>query len=92
MNTEQIYDEDVKNTDDVVYQHFDNLLKIYDSMIEESKCMSGDLLSNDYIYITFLLFFLFVTLNLIVNSFLKNKEKNISDLNMNIKSIIKSSD
>ncbi len=51
MNTEQIYDEDVKNTDDVVYQHFDNLLKIYDSMIEESKCMSGDLLSNDYIYL-----------------------------------------
>ena len=51
MNTEQIYDEDVKNTDDVVYQHFDNLLKIYDSMIEESKCMSGDLLSNYYIYL-----------------------------------------
>lgn len=49
-------------------------------------------LSNDYIYITFLLFFLFVILNLIVNSFLKNKEKNITDLNMNIKSIIKSSD
>ncbi len=51
MNTEQIYNDDVKNTDDVVFQHFDNLLKIYDDMIEESKRMSGDLLSNDYIYL-----------------------------------------
>ena len=50
MNTEQIYNHDMKNSDDVVFQHFDNLLKIYDDMIEESKCMSGDLLSNDYIY------------------------------------------
>ena len=51
MNTEQIYNDDVKNTDDVVFQHFDNLLKIYDDMVEESKRMSGDLLSNDYIYL-----------------------------------------
>lgn len=50
MNTEKTYDGDVINSDDVVFQHFDNFLRIYDNMIEESKCMSGDLLSNDYIY------------------------------------------
>jgi hypothetical protein len=51
MNTEDINNNDDKITiDDVVFQHLNNLLKIYDNMIEESKCMNGDLLSNDYIY------------------------------------------
>ena len=52
MNTEYIYkDDEMRKTDDVVFQHLNNFLKIYDNMIEESKCMNGDLLSNDYIYL-----------------------------------------
>ena len=39
------------DSDDVMYDHFNNFLNIYDNMIEEAKDMSGGLLSNDYIYL-----------------------------------------
>lgn len=39
------------DSDDVMYEHFNNFLNIYDNMIEEAKDMSGGLLSNDYIYL-----------------------------------------
>ena len=40
-----------KTSDDIIYEHFNNLLRIYDNMVEEAKSMSGELLSNDYIYL-----------------------------------------
>lgn len=52
MNTEYTYDkDDIGNINDIVFEHLNNLLRIYDDMIIESKCMNGDLLSNDYIYL-----------------------------------------
>lgn len=38
-------------SDDVIYEHFNNILRIYDDMVEEAKNMSDGLLSNDYIYL-----------------------------------------
>lgn len=39
------------NSDDLIYNHFNDLLRIYNDMVEEAKNMSGGLLSNDYIYL-----------------------------------------
>ena len=50
MNSEHNWDEN-ENDMSSVYEHFNNFLKMYDNMIEEAKSMSGDLLSNDYIYL-----------------------------------------
>ena len=53
MNTDRISkDEHLDDSrDDLTFRHFNNFLKMYDDMIEESKNMNGGLLSNDYIYL-----------------------------------------
>ena len=43
--------DNLNSSDDIIYKHFDTILRMYDDMIEEAKTMNGDLLSNDYIYL-----------------------------------------
>ena len=51
MNLQSNFKEEIQyDPENPVDKHFNHFLEIYDNIIEEAKNMSGELLTNDYIY------------------------------------------